>query len=85
MIGANQSSAGDYADFANLPGCPQFVQNAFACPNQIANISRTSPEGVLLQAVGSEFYAITSVPEPATLAVLALGLVAFPVVLRRRV
>lgn len=84
LIGANQSSTGDYADFASLSGCPQFVQNAFACANQIADISRTSPEGVLLQSVGWDFYAPASVPEPAIMTVLALGLAALPVVRRRR-
>ena len=84
FAGANQSSTGDYADFASLSGCPQFVQNAFSCANQIADISRTSPEGVLLQAVGWDFYSQTTVPEPATMAVLGLGLAALPVMRRRR-
>lgn len=84
LIGANQSSTGDYADFASLSGCPQYVQDAFACANQIADISRTSPEGVLLQAVGWDFYAEASVPEPATLTILGLGLAALPMVRRRR-
>lgn len=84
LIGANQSSTGDYADFASLSGCPQFVQNAFACTDQIADVSRNSPEGVLLQAVGWEFYALASVPEPATMTVLAIAMAALPVARRRR-
>lgn len=82
VIGANQSSTGDYADFASASGCPQYVQDAFSCPNQTADLSRTSPEAILLQAIGYQL--TTKVPEPGTIALLGLGLVALPAIRRVR-
>ena len=81
IVGANQTSGGDYADFASSSGCPAFVQDAFSCPNQAVDVTRISPEAILLQAIG---YQLKAVPEPTTMAMLGLGLVALPMIRRRR-
>ncbi len=82
LVSANQNSAGDFADFYSQSGCPQYVQDAFSCPGQIADITRSSPEAILLQAIG--YNLTTSAPEPASMAMLAIGMVALPIIRRRR-
>src|SRR5438874_7037422 len=54
IVNFNQTPPGDFGDWFSVP-CPQhhpFVQNAFACPDQISDISATSPEGINLDVIG---------------------------------
>jgi hypothetical protein len=54
LVGFNQTSPGDFGDW--LSGtCPQatpFVQNAFSCAGQTADVTGTSPEGINLDVIG---------------------------------
>jgi len=54
IVNFNQTPPGEFGDrFREL--CPQHhprVQNAFVCPDQIADISATSPEGINLDVIG---------------------------------
>jgi hypothetical protein len=79
-------SCGDFADWANTVsntdsiGCGfGLVQDAFACPMQIADISLVSPEGVGLQAIGYD-----PIPEPGTLVLLGTSLLGLAAIRRRR-
>jgi hypothetical protein len=63
IVGFNQTPPGDFGDWLS-EGCPQphpRVQNAFACPNQLSDISATSPEGINLDVIG---YNLVSTPPP---------------------
>ena len=80
VVAANQIAGGDYGDFG-AAGCTAYVQQAFTCQNQQADLTAASPEAVLLQAVG---YTLTPAPEPGSLALLATGIAAIPAVRRRR-
>jgi hypothetical protein len=54
IVGFNQTPPGDFGDWLSEP-CPQshpYVQNAFACPDQISDTSATSPEGINLDVIG---------------------------------
>jgi len=79
-------NCGDFADWANTvantgpDGCGSgLVQDAFACPKQIADIGLASAEGMALQAIGYD-----PVPEPGTLALLVTSLLGFAALRRRR-
>ena len=75
----SQNDCGDFSDWAdqlNGGAAPNagpnscgvgLVQDAFSCPNQIADISFNGPEGEALQAIGYD------VPEPMSLALLAVA------------
>jgi hypothetical protein len=54
LIQFNQQSDGDYGDFISGTGepCTAIVQNAFACPGQVATNSRTSAVIQMLDAIG---------------------------------
>jgi len=54
IVGFNQDGNGDYGDWLS-GGCPQstpYVQNAFGCSGQFADISGSSPEGINLDVIG---------------------------------
>jgi hypothetical protein len=74
LVGFNQNSNGDYGDWLS-PSCSPLpsplVQYAFSCPNQIANLSPTSPEAINLDVIGYDQTAPT--PEPASLWLLLSG------------
>ena len=60
IVGFNQNRSGDYSDWGpNITSCPGggsggpgFVQDAFACNNTSADVTISSPEYVMLEAVG---------------------------------
>jgi len=62
LVGFNQTSPGDFGDW--LSGtCPQatpFVQNAFGCPGQAADVTGTSPEGINLDVIGYDLISATT-------------------------
>jgi hypothetical protein len=76
LVAFNQVSVGDFADWG-AKGCTALVQQAFTCHGQAAALSGpaqvgASPEIVALMALGWDPVAI---PEPASAAVLGLGLI----------
>jgi len=55
IVTLNQDPGGDFGDFASDGFCPAthlYVQNAFNCPGQSADISATSPEAINLDVIG---------------------------------
>jgi hypothetical protein len=61
IVNFNQTPPGDFGDWFSEP-CPQHhprVQNAFVCPDQIADISATSPEGINLDVIGYDLTGTT--------------------------
>jgi hypothetical protein len=62
LVGFNQTPPGDFGDW--LSGtCPQatpFVQNAFGCPGQAADVTGTSPEGINLDVIGYDLLTATT-------------------------
>ena len=68
IVGFNQNSGGDYGDFASSNGCPDYVQDAYTCPGQIANETVSSPEYQMMEALGWD-----PIPEPASLALLGMA------------
>src|SRR5262249_21434451 len=54
IVNFSQVSTGDFGDWASAP-CPQvhpYVQNAFSCSGQSADVTATSPEGINLDVIG---------------------------------
>jgi hypothetical protein len=54
LVGFNQDPNGDSGDWLSAP-CPQatpYVQNAFSCKEQFADVTPESPEGIALDVVG---------------------------------
>jgi hypothetical protein len=54
IVDFNQEAGGDLGDWLSGP-CPQvppLVQNAFSCPDQVADVTPTSPEGINLDVIG---------------------------------
>src|SRR4029077_17679110 len=68
LVGFNQTSPGDFGDW--LSGtCPQatpFVQNAFGCPGQAADVTGTSPEGINLDVIGYDLISATTTTTTTT-------------------
>jgi hypothetical protein len=63
IVNFNQNASGDFGDWLSA-SCPQthpYVQNAFGCTGQFADIAATSPEGINLDVVG---YNLVSAPTP---------------------
>ena len=55
IVNFNQTSGFDFGDWLGGTTCPQtkpFVQNAFVCPGQFADVTATSPEGINLDVIG---------------------------------
>jgi len=54
IVGFNQNPGGDFGDWlsGNCPQTTPYVQNAFSCPGQVADVTATSPEGVNLDIIG---------------------------------
>ena len=73
VVGFNQDPSGDRGDWMSA-GCPQvnpYVQNAFSCMDQTADVTATSPEGINLDVigydlVGSSTTTTTSTPTTST-------------------
>src|ERR1700737_5652231 len=67
IVGFNQDPNGDFGDWLS-ESCPQtnpFVQNAFGCTAQFADVSATSPEGINLDVIGYDLVAsATPTPTP---------------------
>lgn len=64
IVDFNQTAGGDYGDWASGP-CPQtfpYVQNAFSCAGQIADVTPTSPEGVNLDVIGYDLITGATTP-----------------------
>jgi hypothetical protein len=65
LVGFNQDPSGDFGDW--LSGtCPQatpFVQNAFSCADQAADVTGPSPEGINLDVIG---YDLITAPTSTT-------------------
>ena len=69
IVGFNQVPTGDFGDWLSGP-CPQtpsYVQNAFTCKGQVADINATSPEGVNLDVIGYDLTAAIPPPGPTIL------------------
>jgi hypothetical protein len=55
IVTLNQDPDGDFGDFASDSFCPaihMFVQNAFNCDGQSADVAPSSPEGISLDVIG---------------------------------
>src|SRR5437762_2108794 len=54
IVNFNQTSCFDFGDWLSS-SCPQahpYVQNAFVCPGQFADVTASSPEGINLDVIG---------------------------------
>jgi hypothetical protein len=72
----NCSNGGDYGDWGGGNAVNPQVQDAFGDPTDAPFLTLGSPEVALLEAVGFNFSSASTVPEPATIGVLLVGLVA---------
>src|SRR5579871_6840929 len=62
IAGFNQNSGGDYSDWsAASPSCPGRVQDAFSCNNAQADVTASSPEFQMLEAIGYDPIAASNV------------------------
>ena len=78
----NCNNGGDYGDWIGTDGLQ--VQDAFGPDTQAASLNLSSPEVTLLDGVGYNFSASAPVPEPSTVVMVFIGLVAAPLLRRRR-
>jgi hypothetical protein len=77
----NCNNGGDYGDWIGTDGLQ--VQGAFGPDTQAAMLNLGSPEVTLLDGVGYNF-GVQAVPEPSTLLMAFAGLIAVPLLRRRR-
>jgi hypothetical protein len=66
IVGFNQDSGGDFGDWLS-DSCPQanpYVQNAFGCPDQFADVTSSSPEGIDLDVIGYDLGSPGPTPTP---------------------
>lgn len=67
IVNFSQVSGADYGDWLSQP-CPQshpYVQNAFGCTGQSADVTATSPEGINLDVIGYDLVSAI-LPPPST-------------------
>jgi hypothetical protein len=65
LVGFNQTAGGDFGDWLSQMSCPQttpYVQNAFSCADQTADVTKTSPEGINLDVIGYSLILPTPTP-----------------------
>jgi hypothetical protein len=79
IVGFNQNQGlsladyGDFGDFLSTTGCPDYVQDAFTCPDQQADETASSPEYQMMEAIGWDG-GTDPVPEPMPLALLGAAI-----------
>jgi hypothetical protein len=78
IVGFNQQSNGDYADF-NPNGD---VQSAFTNPGETPPYDTSSPEFPMMESIGYD--GVTSTPEPGSIALLAPAIAGLRLARRRR-
>jgi len=76
----NCNNGGDYGDWIYTDGLQ--VQDAFGPDDVASALNLSSPEVTLLDAVGYNFNAISTTPEPSSLFMLLTSLAAVPVLRR---
>jgi hypothetical protein len=65
IVNFNQTSGFDFGDWLGGTTCPQtkpFVQNAFVCPGQFADVTASSPEGINLDVIGYDLVILLAAP-----------------------
>ena len=82
IVGFNQSSGGDFADFATGTN----VQSAFSSSGTVATYNAASPETAMMASIGYNpvIAGGSSVPEPGSLAIAVSGLTGLLAMRRRK-
>jgi hypothetical protein len=90
IVNFNQNGGADFGDWLDpsCPANPYLVQNAVDCqvgtgpPNQYADISAVSPEGVTLDVLGYDL-SPAAAPEPGSILLMASGILLLAALRRR--